>query len=161
MYISVFRWKSGSSRNYFSNEKTKAVASDSRKKTMRNAINRGSVRSWKKKFFWNVLLDFVGIHFSVCGILIDPGHLGDVFDIGYVPFEWFPEAAGRRRRVSCDRVNVNKPKLRNYDWLLGLPRHLQFLASTTCHLFEIRRCGCVATAAAMEQQSQSHRCKQT
>ena len=31
----------------------------------------------------------------------------------------------RRRSVSCDRVNVNKPKLRNFDRPLGLPGHLQ------------------------------------
>ena len=31
MYISVSRWRSRSSRNYFLNVKTKAVASDSRK----------------------------------------------------------------------------------------------------------------------------------
>ena len=31
MYISVFRWCSRLSRNYFSNVKTKAVMSDSRK----------------------------------------------------------------------------------------------------------------------------------
>ena len=30
----------------------------------------------------------------------------------------------RRRSVSCDRVNVNKPKLRNFDRPLGLPGHL-------------------------------------
>ena len=32
----------------------------------------------------------------------------------------------RRRSVSCDRVNVNKPKLRNFDRPLGLPDHLQW-----------------------------------
>ena len=31
----------------------------------------------------------------------------------------------RRRSVSCDRVKVNKPKLWNFDWPLGLPGHLQ------------------------------------
>ena len=72
-------------RNYFSNVKTKAVASDSREKTVRNAVNRGGVRSRKKKFRV-VLLDFVGINFHICGILVDPGHPGDVFDVGYVPF---------------------------------------------------------------------------
>ena len=56
------------------------------------AVNRGIVRSSKKKFF-EVLLDLVGINFRICGISIDPGHLGDVFDVGYVPFERCPEAA--------------------------------------------------------------------
>ena len=32
----------------------------------------------------------------------------------------------RRRSISCDRVNVNKPKLRNFDHSLGLPGHLQW-----------------------------------
>ena len=63
------------------------------KKTVRNAVNRGGVRSRKKKFFETFLLDFVGIHFHICEISIDPGHLGDVFDVGYVPFERSPEAA--------------------------------------------------------------------
>ena len=30
-----------------------------------------------------------------------------------------------RRSVSCDCVNVNKPKFRNFDRPLGLPGHLQ------------------------------------
>ena len=42
---------SRSLRNYFSNVRTKANASDSRKKTVRNAVNRGGVRNSKKKFF--------------------------------------------------------------------------------------------------------------
>ena len=32
----------------------------------------------------------------------------------------------RQRSVSCDRVNVNKPKLRNFERPLGLPGHLQW-----------------------------------
>ena len=51
MYISVFQWRSRSLRNYFSNVKTKAIASDSSKKTVRNTVNRGGVRSRKEKFF--------------------------------------------------------------------------------------------------------------
>ena len=39
------------------------------------------------------MLDFVGINFRICGISIDPGHPGNVFDVGYVPFERSPEAA--------------------------------------------------------------------
>ena len=63
------------------------------KKTVRNAINRGVVRNSKKKFFWDVLLDLIGIHFRIRVISIDSGHPGDVFDVGYVPFEQSPEAA--------------------------------------------------------------------
>ena len=71
MYISVFRWGSRSLRNYFSNVKTKAIASDSREKTVRNAVNRGDARSGKEKFFLDVLLEFVGIHFLICGISLN------------------------------------------------------------------------------------------
>ena len=46
-----------------------------------------------KEVFRDVLLDLIGINFSICGISIDPGHPGDVFDVGYVPFERSPEAA--------------------------------------------------------------------
>ena len=61
----------------------------------------------------DVLLDLVGINCCICGISIDPDHPSDVFDVGYVPFERSPEAAiSRRRSVSCNNVNVNKPKLR-------------------------------------------------
>ena len=47
---------SRSSRNYFSNVRIKTVASDSKKKTVHNAVNRGVVRSSKKKFFDTVSL---------------------------------------------------------------------------------------------------------
>ena len=70
------------------------------------------------------MLDLVGLHFRICGILIDPGHPGDVFDVGYMPFERSLEAAisrGAAAKVSCDCVNVNKPKFRNFDRPLGLP----------------------------------------
>ena len=62
---------------------------------MRNAVNRSINHSSKKKFF-EMLLDLVGINFRICGISIDPGHPGDVFDVGNVPFERSPEAA-----ISC------------------------------------------------------------
>ena len=48
-----------------------------------------------KKVFRDVLLDFVGINFRICRISIDPGHPGDVFDVGYVPFERYPAAVAR------------------------------------------------------------------
>ena len=82
-----------------------------------------------KRSFRNILLDLVCINFRICGISIDPVHLCDVIDVGYVLFERSPEAANqpwsRRRSVSCDRVNVNKPKLWNFDRPLVLPGHLQ------------------------------------
>ena len=42
----------------------------------------------------------------------------------------------RRRSVSCDRVNIHKTKLRNFDRPLRLPGHLQwsFLMSTVSSL---------------------------
>ena len=39
------------------------------------------------------MLDLVGINFRICRISIDRGYPGDVFDVGYVPFERSPEAA--------------------------------------------------------------------
>ena len=50
------------------------------------------------------------------------------FDVGNVPFELSGsrhQPWSRRRSVSCDRVNVNNPKLRNFDRPLWLPGHLQ------------------------------------
>ena len=129
MYILVLRWGSRSSRNYFSNVKTKAVASVGRKRKQCAMPSIAALFEAAKRSFRDVLLDLVGIHFRICGFSIDPGHLGDVFDVGCVTFERSPEAAishrSRCRSVSCDRVNVNKPKLRNYNRPLGLPGHLQ------------------------------------
>ena len=39
------------------------------------------------------MLDLVGINFRICGISIDPGHPGDVVDVGNMPFERSLEAA--------------------------------------------------------------------
>ena len=39
------------------------------------------------------MLDLVGINFHICEISIDSGHPGNVYDVGYVPFERSPEAA--------------------------------------------------------------------
>ena len=77
----------------------KAVAIDSRKKTVRNAVNRGIISSSKKEVFRDVLLDLVG-HFA------DPGHPGDVFDVGYVPFERSPEAAISRGAAARSLVAI-------------------------------------------------------
>ena len=82
----------------------------------------------QKEVFRDVLLDLVGINFRICGISIDPGYPCDVFDVGYVPFERSPEAAisgGAAAGALVAIVNVNKPKLRNFDQPLGLPGHLQ------------------------------------
>ena len=75
-------------KSFFECEK-KAVASDSRKKTVRNAVNRASFVAAKRSF-QDVLLDLISINFR---ILIDLGHPGDAFDVGYLPFERSPEAA--------------------------------------------------------------------
>ena len=58
MYISVCRWGSRSSRNYFSNVKTKAVASDSRKKkqcAMPSMVAAfvAAKRSFSRRFAWS------------------------------------------------------------------------------------------------------------
>ena len=37
-----------------------------------------------------------------------------------------PQLRSRHRSVSCDRVDVSKPKLRNFDRPLGLPGHHQW-----------------------------------
>ena len=69
----------------------------------------------------------------------------------------------RRRSVSCDRVNVNKPKLWNFDRPLGLPGHFQWIF--------LRRQGVISSTydgagawqlplpSAAEQRSRSHRRK--
>ena len=87
MYISVFRWGSRSSRNYCPNVKTKAIASDSSKKNSAQCRESRRRSQQQKDVFRDVLLDLVGIHFRICGNLIDPGHPGNVFDVGNVPFE--------------------------------------------------------------------------
>ena len=46
----------------------------------------------EKEVFRDVLLDFIGMNFRISGISIDPGHSGDVFEVGYVPFERSSEA---------------------------------------------------------------------
>ena len=56
-----------------------------------------------KRSFLDVLLDLVGINFRICGISIDSGHPGNVFDVGNVSFERSPEAA---ISISCDRAGA-------------------------------------------------------
>ena len=59
-----------------------------------------------KEVFRDVLLDFVGMNFRICRISIDPGHPGDVFDVGYVPFERSPEAARSRGAATGASVAI-------------------------------------------------------
>ena len=129
MYISVFRWGSRSSRNYFSNVKTKAIASDSRKKTVRNAANRSVVRSSKKSFSRRFASSrrhkfsyFRNFYRSWSSRRCFWRRLRAVWAISWSRHQ--PRSCGRS--VSCDRVNVNKPKLRNFNRPLGLPSHLQW-----------------------------------
>ena len=59
----------------------------------------------KRCFFGDVLFDLVGMNFRICGISIDPGHPGDVFDVGYVPFERSSDAA-ISRGAATSRASV-------------------------------------------------------
>ena len=72
---------------------------------MRNAANRGGVRSSKKNFF-ETSFYLVGINFRICGISINSVHPGDVFDVGYVPFERSPEAAISREAAGGALVAI-------------------------------------------------------
>ena len=63
MYISVFWWGQGRREIIFRMWKQKPLRVIAEKKTVLNAVNHGGVY-----------------------------HLGDVFDVGYVPFERSPEA---------------------------------------------------------------------
>ena len=56
MYISIFRGKSRSSRNYFSNMKTKVVTSDSRKVNGAQCCHSRVVHSSQKKIFETLCL---------------------------------------------------------------------------------------------------------
>ena len=59
---------------------------------MRNAVNRGVVRSSKKKFFETLCFisrTYIFIFAEFRSILVIAG---DVFDVGNVPFESSPEA---------------------------------------------------------------------
>ena len=63
-----------SSRNYFQNVKTKAVASDSRKVNGTQCRQSRRRLQQEKEVFRDALLDLVGINLRICGISIDPGH---------------------------------------------------------------------------------------
>ena len=93
MYISVFGGGQGRREIIFRIWKQKPLRVIAGKLMVRNAVNLGVVHSSKNKFFWDVLLDLVGINFRICGISIVPGHRGDVFDVGNVLLERSPEAA--------------------------------------------------------------------
>ena len=68
----------------------------------------------------------------------------------------------RRRSVSCDRVNVSKPKLRNFDQLLGLPGHLEWSFWRQQHVISSKYdgVGVWSLPSATKQRSRSRRCKQ-
>ena len=98
------------------------------KKTVRNTVYCGIVRSSKKSFSRHYALS-CRHKFLYLRNFIDPGHSGDVFDVDYVPFVRSAEAAISRGAAAgalvAISVNVNKPKLQNFDRPLGLPGHLQ------------------------------------
>ena len=143
MYISVFQWGQGRREIIFRMWKQKPLRVIAGNKTVRNAVNRGVVCSSKKKFFKT----FAWSHIHKLSYLRN-------FDRSWSSRRCFwcrlravlviskshHQLRSRWRTVSCDRVNVNKPKLRNFDWPLGLSGHLQWS-------FWHRQCGCVATAA--------------
>ena len=120
MYISVFRWGRGRREIIFRMWKQKS------KRCAMPSIVASYVAA--KRNFRDALLDLVGINLRICGISIDPGNRRRCF--------WRRQRAvwaisgschqprSRRRSVSCDRVNVNKPKLQKFDRPLGLPGHL-------------------------------------
>ena len=58
--------------------KTKAVASDRRKKKCAMPSIAASFVA-AKEVFRDDLLDLIGTNFRICGISINPGHPGDVF----------------------------------------------------------------------------------
>ena len=60
----------------------------------------------QKEVFRDDSLDLIGINFRICGISIDPGHSGDVFDVGYMPFERSPEAAISRGATAGASVAI-------------------------------------------------------
>ena len=127
MYISVFRWGSKSSRNYFWNVKTKAVASDS-KKSKQCAMPSiaasfvAAKRSFSRCFAWSDRHKFSYLRNcdrSWSSRRCFWRRLHAVWAIS----ENRHKPRSRRRSVSCDRVNVNKHKLQNFNRPLGLPGH--------------------------------------
>ena len=153
MYISVFRWGQGRREIIFRMWKQKPLPVIAEKKTVSNAVIRGIIRSSKKKFFETFCL--IRRHtFSYLRNFDQSWSSLRCFDVGYMPFERSPEAANqprsRRRSVRFDRVNVNKPKLWNFDRPLELPDHLQWsFWRRQCVISSKYDCGYVATAVAV------------
>ena len=88
-----------------------AVAIDSRKKTVQ-------CRQWQRH------------HFRICRISFKPGKSRRCFWRRLCAI-WAISGSrhqpwSRRRSISCNLVNVNLCKLRNFDRPLGLPDHLQW-----------------------------------
>ena len=56
------------------------------------------------------MLDLIGINFRICGISIDPGHSGEVFDVSYMPFERSLKAAISHEAAAGALVAIIKRK---------------------------------------------------
>ena len=129
MYLGFSVGGSRSSRNYFSYVRTKAVASDSRKKAVCNAVNGGSgvaaKRSFSRRFAWSRKHKFLYLRkFDRPGLSRwcfwrRPCAIWTISGSRHQP-------RSRRRSVSCNLLNVNKHKLQNFDRPLGLSDHLQW-----------------------------------
>ena len=109
MYISVLRWSQGCREIIFQMWKQKRLRVIAEKFFRRFAWSRRHTFS----YLWN---------FDRCR-LSDPGSRH--------------QSRSRRRIISCDRVNVNKPKLWNFDRLLGLPCHLHEVINVS-HMSSLR-----------------------
>ena len=136
MYISVFRWGTRLLRNYLSNVKTKAIASDRRQKTFTMPSIAASFVAGKGSF----LRHFAWFRRHKFSYLQN-------FDRSWSSrrcfWRWLRAvwafSISRRGSVSCDHVNVNKPNLQNFDRLLGLPGHLQSSFLRRLHVISLLR----------------------
>ena len=95
MYISVLRWRSRPPRNYFSEVRTKAIVSGSRKKHCAIAFMMATSEQ-QEDVFQEALHELIGVNCELlcdnCGISIEPGIAGDVIDISNVASERSLEA---------------------------------------------------------------------
>ena len=94
MYISVFRCQGRREIIFRRKEQKPLQVIVGKKQCTMSSIAASFVAA--KYFVQDVLPDLVGINFRICGILIDPGHPGDVCDVGYVLFEPSSKAAINR-----------------------------------------------------------------
>ena len=154
MYISVFYGGQGRREIIFWIWEQKTLRVIAGKKTVRNAVNRGIVRSCKNKLLrrsaWSRMHKFA--YFAEFqSILVIPAMFLTSAMCRLSDLRKQPSAAGGRWSISCDRVNINKPKLQNLDRPFAWSSPVKFLTSARCHLFEIRWCGFMATAAAISR----------